>query len=53
LEKIGVELVNDIPALMGAKEMVRLEKGFPEEQKFVVVLADGTFQRLTPKWYEQ
>ncbi|MFD2360504.1 hypothetical protein [Saccharococcus thermophilus] len=26
--KIEVELVNDIPALMGAKEAVRLEKGF-------------------------
>jgi hypothetical protein len=45
--------VNDIPALMGAKELVQLEKGFSDEQKFVVVLADGTFQRLMPKWYEQ
>ncbi|KYD03580.1 hypothetical protein B4119_0431 [Parageobacillus caldoxylosilyticus] len=24
-----------------------------DEQKFVVVLADGTFQRLMPKWCEQ
>jgi hypothetical protein len=31
LGKIGVELVNDIPTLMGAKEVMPLEKGFSDE----------------------
>jgi hypothetical protein len=43
---IWVKLVNEIPSLMEAKEIHKLQKGGADEQKFIVVLSDGTRRLL-------